>query len=46
MNFILLKVSLSENTAGRGVFKLSDALQKKRAVINVQCTRKSFKYVV
>ena len=46
LEFVLLKVSLCENAAGMGVFKIPDALKVKKAVVNVDCERACFKYAV
>ena len=46
LNFVLLKVSLSQNVVARGAFKLPEKLQKMHAVINVDTDRACFKYAV
>ena len=46
LNFVLLKVSLSENVSGQGAFQLPEKLKKMRAVVNVNCERDCFLYAV
>ena len=46
LEHVLLKVSLRENAAGKGVFKLPEVLAKKKAVVNVQTESACFKYAV
>ena len=46
LSFVLLKVTLSEDGAGRGVFQLPEKLRGMRAVVNVDCDRACFKYAV
>ena len=43
---VVVKVSLLENAAGRGVFELPASLKRKQAVVNVNCERACFKYAV
>ena len=43
---VLIKISLSENVVGRGVFKLPANLKKRMAVVNVDCDHSCFKYAV
>ena len=46
LNHVMLKVTLSENVAGRGTFQLPAKLKKMHAVVNVNCERACFKYAV
>ena len=46
LNFVTLKVSLSENLCGRGAFQLPQTLKLKQAVVNVECESACFKYAV
>ena len=46
LKFVLVKVSLSENVAGCGAFKLPALLRNMRAVINVDCAEKCFLYAI